>query len=119
MRIGLLAELSGLSVDTIRFYEKKGLLDPDLVVRQSNKYRDYSQGSLERLIFIQQAKSLGFTLNEIQEWIQGIKNDQLTATEKCEIINRKLQEIDERIEKLIKIKIPLTACLDKYYSDTK
>ena len=118
MRIGLLAKRSGLSVDTIRFYEKKGLLDSDLIVRRSNNYRDYSEESLEQLMFIQQAKQLGFTLTEIQEWIQGIKSDRLTAGEKCEIICQKLQKIDERIDELEKMKIPLVACLVKYQSET-
>ena len=52
MRIGILAKRSGLSVDTIRFYEKKGLLDLDLIIRQNNNYRDYSEANLERLRFI-------------------------------------------------------------------
>ena len=95
MRIGLLAKRSGLSVDTIRYYEKKGLLDSDLIVRRYNNYRDYSEASLEQLMFIQQAKQLSFTLTEIQEWIQGIKSDRLTNVEKCEIISQKLQEIDD------------------------
>ena len=118
MRIGLLAERSGLSTDTIRFYEKKGLLDSDLIVRQGNNYRDYSEASLERLMFIKQAKQLGFTLAEIQEWIQGIKSDRLTAVEKCKIISQKLQEIENRIDELKKMKIPLVACLVKYQSET-
>jgi MerR family transcriptional regulator, copper efflux regulator len=117
MRIGVLAKCSGLSVDTIRFYEKKGLLNSHFVVRQRNNYRDYSEASLERLMFIQHAKRLGFTLSEIQEWIRGIESDQLTATEKYEIISRKLQKIDEQIEELTKMKVPLTACLDKYHSE--
>ena len=116
MRIGLLAKRSGLSVDTIRFYEKKGLLDSDLIVRRSNNYRDYSEESLEQLMFIQQAKQLGFTLTEIQGWIQGIKSNQLTNAEKCKIINQKLQEIDDRINELEKMKTPLFACLVKYQS---
>lgn len=118
MRIGILAKRSGLSVDTIRFYEKKGLLDLDLVARQNNNYRDYSEASLEQLRFIQQAKQLGFTLAEIQNWIQGIKSDRLTAVEKSEIVRHKIKEIDDKIDELKKMKIPLFACLVKYQSKT-
>jgi MerR family transcriptional regulator, copper efflux regulator len=118
MRIGLLAKRAGLSVDTIRFYEKKGLLDSNSIARQRNNYRDYSEASLEQLMFIRNAKNLGFTLTEIQEWMRGIKSDRLTAKEKCAIIIRKLQEIDERVEKLKKMKIPLMTCLDKYQNET-
>jgi len=58
------------------------------------------------------------SLTEIQEWIQGIKSDRLTSVEKCEIISQKLQEIDERINELEKMKIPLVACLVKYQDET-
>jgi MerR family transcriptional regulator, copper efflux regulator len=47
MQISALARRSGLSVDTIRFYEKKGLINSDLMCRQKNNYRDYSEASLE------------------------------------------------------------------------
>jgi len=90
----------------------------NLLFPPSNNYRDYSEASLEQLIFIQQAKQLGFTLAEIQKWIQDIKSEQLTAMEKCEIISQKLQEIDERIDELKKMKIPLVTCLAKYQSET-
>ncbi|MEL7494030.1 MAG: MerR family DNA-binding transcriptional regulator, partial [Cyanobacteria bacterium J06554_11] len=43
MRISVLAKRSGLPVDTIRFYEKKGLLNPEWISRQSNNYREYSE----------------------------------------------------------------------------
>lgn len=55
MRIGEIAKLSDLSVDMIRFYEKKGLLDPLLIRRGQNNYRDYSEACLERLMLIKQA----------------------------------------------------------------
>ena len=52
MRIGLLAKRSSLSTDTIRFYDKKGLIDSGFVVRQGNNYQNYSEASLEQLMFI-------------------------------------------------------------------
>jgi MerR family transcriptional regulator, copper efflux regulator len=109
MRISVLSKQSGLSIDTIRFYEKKGLIDSKLIHRQANNYRDYSQESLERLTLIQRAKHLGFTLAEIQQWIRDFESDQLTLQEKQDILGRKLQEIDERIEKLIQMKLYLSA----------
>ena len=100
MRIGELAKKSGLSIDTIRFYEKKGLIDVELFSRKSNNYRDYSEDSLERLMLIQQAKRLGFTLAEIQQWIRDFESDQLTADEKQSILGQKLAQIDNQIEEL-------------------
>ncbi len=100
MLISELSKKSGLPIDTLRFYEKKGLIDGAMVDRQTNNYRTYSEQSLERLELIQQAKRLGFTLAEIQAWIESFESDRLTNTEKYEILNRKLQEVDNRITDL-------------------
>jgi MerR family transcriptional regulator, copper efflux regulator len=113
MQISALARRSGLSVDTIRFYEKKGLIDSDLMCRQKNNYRDYSEASLERLALIQQAKRLGFTLTEIQQWIQDFESDKLTIQEKRTILGRKLEDIDARIRELKQMKLYLSAKIER------
>lgn len=112
MLIGELAKKSGLPIDTIRFYEKKGLIGSELISRKSNNYRDYSDASLERLMVIQRAKRLGFTLTEIHEWIKDFENDQLTIDQKRDILTRKLGQIDERIEELKQMKQYLLAKLE-------
>jgi MerR family transcriptional regulator, copper efflux regulator len=112
MRISVLAEKARVSVDTIRFYEKKGLIDSELVGRQANNYRDYSEASLERLILIQQAKRLGFTLAEIQQWIRDYESDRLSKPEKRRILNQKLAEIDTRIEELKQMRSYLAKKID-------
>ncbi len=104
MLINELSKKSGLPVDTLRFYEKKGLIEAEMVNRQANNYRTYSERSLERLVLIQQAKRLGFTLAEIREWIEGFESDRLTSKEKQVILNRKLQEVDNRIADLKEIR---------------
>ena len=63
--IGRLAELAGVHVETIRYYEKRGLLDPPS--RSAAGYRLYDEADLWRLEFIARAKQLGFTLAEITE----------------------------------------------------
>ena len=82
MRISTLSKRAGLSVDTIWFYEKKGLLNAEWIERQSNHYREYSEDCLGRLTLIRQAKRLGFTLTEIQKWIQDFESDRLTPQQK-------------------------------------
>lgn len=118
MQISVLAERSGLSVDTIRFYEKKGLIDSALIRRQTNNYRDYSEESLERLALIQQAKRLGFTLAEIQQWIQDFESDRLTIQEKQYILGHKLEEIDGRIRELKQMKTYLSAKIEGLRSES-
>ncbi|MEO0376447.1 MAG: MerR family transcriptional regulator, partial [Cyanobacteria bacterium P01_A01_bin.17] len=64
MKIGELAKRTDLSIDTIRFYEKKGLLDPKHVQRRANNYRNYTEEAVGRLKLVREAKRLGFSLSE-------------------------------------------------------
>ena len=65
LRIGELAQASGASTKTIRFYEQVGLLP--LVQRAMNRYRLYDAEDVRRLRFIRNARSLGFTLDDLKE----------------------------------------------------
>ena len=60
MRIGQLAKAAQINIETVRFYERKGLIEQAL--KSSQGYRDYSNTVLERILFIKRAKKLGFTL---------------------------------------------------------
>jgi MerR family Zn(II)-responsive transcriptional regulator of zntA len=66
MQIGELAQRVGVSPDTIRFYEKQGLLDDSLYSRHANNYRMYGEAAVERVLLIKQAKRFGFTLRELR-----------------------------------------------------
>jgi DNA-binding transcriptional MerR regulator len=63
--IGVLARSAGVSVETIRYYERRGLLDQP--ASEGFGYRQYSEDDVRRLRFVRRAKSLGFTLKEIRE----------------------------------------------------
>ena len=65
MQIGQLCRTTGMTKDTIRFYEKIGLLPP--VKRKPNGYKDYPESIIEQIKLLKHAKELGFTLNEIKE----------------------------------------------------
>ncbi|MGF1512624.1 MAG: MerR family transcriptional regulator [Elainellaceae cyanobacterium] len=112
MRIGELAEQTGLPVDTIRFYEKKGLLNGNHLRRQDNNYRDYTEQAVARLTLIQQAKRLGFTLNEIQAEIDAWESNQLSIPEKVKRLESKILLIDEQIESLNRMKVYLRQKID-------
>jgi len=62
-RIGRLAKIAGVSIDTIRFYEREGLLAP--CARRASGYREYDQRAVHTLDFIRQAKALGLSLKAI------------------------------------------------------
>jgi DNA-binding transcriptional MerR regulator len=63
--IGNLARAAGVSVETVRYYERRGLLQRP--VRRGSEYREYADADVERLRFIRRAKELGFTLAEIRD----------------------------------------------------
>jgi DNA-binding transcriptional MerR regulator len=62
LRVGQMAQLTGLSTDTLRRFERKGLLVPG---RSSNGYREYSPEAVQRIRLVQRALSVGFTLDEL------------------------------------------------------
>jgi len=65
MLIGELSKRTGLSRDTIRFYEKQGLIKVGRRERRVNNYKEYSDGILRHLLLFNKIKSYGFTLNEL------------------------------------------------------
>ncbi len=69
MRIGELANQTGVATSTLRFYESNGLLPP--ARRAGNGYRDYSTETVERIGLIRLAQSLGFTLEQIRKILAG------------------------------------------------
>ena len=64
LRIGQLAGLAGVKTDSVRFYERSGLLPKP--VRSANGYRTYDEAALKRLRFIKRAQSFGFSLDEVR-----------------------------------------------------
>jgi MerR family mercuric resistance operon transcriptional regulator len=94
--IGTLAKKAGVSVETIRFYQRRGLLpEPD---KPFHSVRRYTEHHARRVRFIKQTQKLGFSLEEIAELL-GLEVDR-NCREVREIILRKLASIRERIEGL-------------------
>ena len=98
MKIGELAKRAGAGIDTVRFYERQGLLPRPQ--RQPSGYRSYEPGDVARLSFIRRAKALGFTLSEIRELLalsgrrQGdMAGLKVAATDKLVDIATRLSEL--------------------------
>jgi MerR family copper efflux transcriptional regulator len=105
MTIGRVAGVAGVSIDTIRFYERQRLIAAPR--RSFSGYRNYSEDVLDRLRFIGDAKRLGFTLKEIRELLsQGVK-----STNECGPVTRKaeakLAEMNEEIYRLQRLRMTL------------
>lgn len=99
-KIGKAAALAGLSIDTLRFYEREGLLPKSQ--RTVSRYRLYDEQVIARLRFIRRAKSLGFSLQEIQELL--FLNDGRGNRKSVRSIGEKrLLEIKQKIDELTRM----------------
>lgn len=111
LKIGQVAERSGVGIETVRFYEREGLIPkPD---RSSSGYRLFDDETIARLQFIRRAKELGFTLIEIKELL-SLRLD--TTTSCADIKSRaevKIADIDEKIRTLKRMKTALKKLTSK------
>jgi len=100
MRISELAKRADLTPDTIRFYEKIGLLDQSHFSRQENNYRDYHESALARLELIRQGQEAGFKLAEMVGELSAWENDEISREQKRVFFLMRLEQIDAQMEKL-------------------
>ena len=106
MTIGELSRRAGVNVQTVRYYERRGLLpEPD---RTPSGYREYTGGTLDRLRFIRRAQELGFTLSEIGELLVLRLDPRTTAAAVKQRAEIKIADVDRRIHDLQHIKHALT-----------
>lgn len=119
MLIGELAQKTGLSKDTVRFYEKMGLIEATARQAGTRTYLEFSSEMLERVVIITQGKSLGFTLNEIKHLIDTWGNRSVPISEKLKVIDRKLEEIGEKMRQLEEIKLYLSAKRNRITKELK
>ncbi|MEP3275841.1 MAG: MerR family transcriptional regulator [Stappiaceae bacterium] len=98
MKIGQLAETTGVSTSRIRFYEKHGLMP--LPTRLENGYRDYPEEMISRLRTITMSKALGFTLSEIRRILPDDPNDLIARSDVMANLETKLTDIDQQIKDL-------------------
>jgi len=104
MLIGEISLKTGLSRDTIRYYEKIGLIKINKRQRRDNNYKEYSAEIIERLEIIKRAKYLGFSLQEIKELIDAWANKTLTVEERIELFESRIAMLDEKILRLNEVK---------------
>lgn len=100
MLIGELSKKSGLSRDSIRFYEKLGLIRVTFRHRRANNYKDYSPEILERLETIKQVKKFGFTLTETAELLRLLDADRSPCEGLPEKLTEKISVIEDKINHL-------------------
>ncbi len=101
MTIGKVAKEAGIGVETVRFYEREGLIAQP---RQTTGYRQYDQDIVKKLRFIRRAKDLGFTLGEIKELLELRLNPRSRCSNVKEQAERKIQNIQQKIRTLQRMK---------------
>jgi len=126
---GSLGKQTGVNIETIRYYEKIGLMpDPD---RSSGGYRIYDHSHLKRLSFVRRSRELGFTLNEIRELLELVDGGDYTCAEVRDRTIVHLEEVAQKIRDLQKMQrtlktmaakcdgglVPECPIVDSLYSD--
>jgi len=107
--IGTLAKRVGVSIDTVRYYEKSGLLEPH--AKLPSGYRRYGDPQVARLRFIRRAQELGFSLRDIRELL-GLSRLRDVARVKRSA-EGKLAEVDRRIAALQRVRQALSELIAK------
>ncbi len=98
MKIGEVARAADIGIDAVRFYEREGLIRAP--ARRPSGYREYTPDVVVSLRFIKRAKVLGFSLKEIAELLRLEASDETTAADVRERAEAKLEDLEERIRAL-------------------
>lgn len=112
MQIGEMARKGGVTVQTVRFYERHGLLpNPP---RKESGYRVYGPEDLRRLLFIRHAKALGFSLDEIRGILRMRERKQCPCGSVLSLAERHLQDVEQQIRQLSRFRDELRRAVNKW-----
>ncbi|MDT0574805.1 helix-turn-helix domain-containing protein [Croceicoccus sp. F390] len=115
MRIGKLAKATNTKVETIRFYEREGILPP--ADRTDANYRDYSPSHLAKLTFIRRSRNLGFSMAQVRSLLKLSDNDNHPCAQVDAMARDHLEEIDRKIADLTALRAELAHLLGSCNSD--
>ena len=111
MRIGTVSRKAGVNAQTLRYYERRGLLPK--TGRLASGYREYDPATVGLVRFIKNAQELGFTLNEIRELITLRANRSQSSEDVRRVATRKIEEMDRRIRRLSEMKDELAELVEQ------
>ncbi|MEM9540026.1 MAG: MerR family transcriptional regulator [Cyanobacteria bacterium P01_E01_bin.42] len=103
MKIGELAEKTGLSRDTIRFYERNNLISSKPSQSGTNSYRNYPDDLVERLNFISQARDAGMSVADLRDIFQALQGEGCDPENGKQVVQRKIEELEENIVRTRKV----------------
>lgn len=115
LRTGEVAARSGVNVQTLRYYERRGLLkEPD---RRASGYRRYPQDAVQLIRFIKRAQELGFTLTEIEDLLRLRTDQRASCLQVRTRAQAKIESIDEKLRSLRAMKRALGVLVSSCTSD--
>ena len=109
LKIGIVAKRTGLSIDTIRFYEKQGLLQSP--TRSEGGFRLFQEKDIENLRLIRSGQSLGFSLDEIRELLSVRNGMSAPCSEVKLLLEQKLHSVREKIRELTSMEQEIATAL--------
>ena len=111
MRIGELAKTAGVTPDTIRYYEREGLLPSPQ--RTESGYRDYGPGVMDDLLFIKKAQALGLKLSDVREVLEISSGGKPPCEHVRATVSARLVEVEERLRELRALRATLRETLER------
>ncbi len=112
MTIGKVAQATGVTTHTLRYYQKEGILTPK--VRNGAGYRLYDAEALERLQFVRSAQAVGFTLDDIRTLLSlDAGNAKSSQAEVQGLLKQRLVEVNEKMKDLKRVQAALGRALDQ------
>lgn len=109
--IGALSRATATKVETIRYYERIGLIDPPL--RTTGKYRAYAPAHLARLSFIRRARSLGFSLEQVRQMVRLADDSDGSCDRIDDIARQHRAVVDAKLADLVALRDELDAIIGK------
>jgi DNA-binding transcriptional MerR regulator len=110
MRVGELAARAGVGIDTVRFYERRGVLPR--AARLRSGYRSFSPEALARLMFAKKLRSLGFGLDEVVGLLALVDQGEVRCEAAGDLVGGIVRRLDEQIASLVTMRGELTAMLE-------
>lgn len=115
MRIGELAKATGTKAETIRYYEREGILPA--ADRTDSNYRDYSQNHLAALTFVRRARGLGFSMAQVRELLALSDHDEKPCEDVDQLVLQQLSDVDSKIADLTTLREELAQLSRSCQSD--
>lgn len=117
MNISTAAAKSGVPAKTIRYYESIGLIPP--ARRAGNNYRHYTDKDVQTLRFVQRARSLGFSVNDVRNLLELWRDDRRSSREVKDLAMRHVAEIERKIRELESIRDTLLHLTRRCHGDER